>query len=95
MRIPGDISAAAFLIGAAVVLPGSELVVENVGGLNPSRLGFLDVLGGQMGALVEIVNVEDLDGEPYGTIVARSAQLGAATVEGGPLFPAFLTRFPF
>lgn len=91
VRIPGDISAAAFLIGAAVVLPGSELVVENVG-LNPSRLGFLDVLG-QMGALVEIVNVEDLDGEPCGTIVARSAQLGAATVEGA-IIPRLFDEIP-
>ncbi len=91
LRIPGDISAAAFLIGAAVVLPGSEVIVENVG-LNPTRLGFLDVLG-RMGALIEIVNMEDMDGEPYGTIVARSAQLNATTIEG-PLIPRLFDEIP-
>lgn len=60
--IPGDLSAAAFLIGAAVLLPGSELVVENVG-LNPTRLGFLEVLG-QMGALVEIVDLQEVGANP-------------------------------
>lgn len=90
-QIPGDLSAAAFLIGAAVVLPGSELIVENVG-LNPMRLGFLDVLG-EMGALIEIVNVEEMGGEPCGTIVVRSAKLKAATVEG-ELIPRLFDEIP-
>lgn len=90
-RIPGDLSAAAFLIGAAVLLPGSELIVQNVG-LNPTRLGFLDVLG-QMGALVEIVNVEEEGGEPFGTIKVRSAELMAATVEGA-LIPRLIDEIP-
>ncbi len=90
--IPGDLSAAAFLIGAAVLLPGSELVVENVG-LNPTRLGFLEVLG-QMGTLVEIVDLQEVGGEPFGTVVVRGAdELAAATVEGA-IIPRLVDEIP-
>lgn len=50
--IPGDFSAAAFFIAAAAMIPGSELLVHNVG-LNPLRTGMLDVLQ-RMGARVEV-----------------------------------------
>ena len=90
--IPGDLSAAAFLIGAAVLLPGSELVVENVG-LNPTRLGFLEVLG-QMGALVEIVDLQEVGANPSRYCrCPRADELAAATVEGA-IIPRLVDEIP-
>ena len=56
--IPGDISAGAFFIGAAVSLPGSRVKLSNVG-LNPTRKGFIDVLL-KMGAEVKISNFKKI-----------------------------------
>jgi 3-phosphoshikimate 1-carboxyvinyltransferase len=70
--IPGDFSSAAFFIGAAAFLPGSELVVENVG-LNQTRAAFLDVLLA-MGADIEIESVSDA-AEPRGRVVVRGGEL--------------------
>src|SRR6202022_2067583 len=62
LEVPGDPSSAAFWIVAAVVTPGSELVVEGVA-LNPTRLGFVDVLA-RMGAPVQVRVLEGRLGEP-------------------------------
>ncbi len=66
--VPGDISSAAFLIGAALVVPGSEITVEGVG-LNPSRREFLSVLA-KMGAKIEWQVEGETLGEPWGRIRA-------------------------
>lgn len=77
LRVPGDFSSAAFLIVAAVLVPGSEIVIENVG-LNPTRTAFLRAIQ-RMGADVTSEVVGD-DIEPRGLIVARySPELQAAT----------------
>jgi len=65
-RIPGDISSAAFWIVAAAALPGSHLLIKNVG-LNPTRTALLDVLI-RMGAKIKDVVHSDEHGEPYGNI---------------------------
>ena len=64
--VPGDLSSAAFWLVAGALLPGSDLVIENVG-LNPTRAGILDVLE-QMSARVEILNLHDVAGEPVGDL---------------------------
>src|SRR5213076_2460431 len=61
LSVPGDASSAAFLVAAAVLAEGGELLVENVG-VNPTRTGFLVVLE-RMGAHVERVNLRD-EGNP-------------------------------
>ncbi|MBL8152250.1 MAG: 3-phosphoshikimate 1-carboxyvinyltransferase [Blastocatellia bacterium] len=61
-RVPGDISSAAFLIAAALILPGSEIVIESVG-LNPTRRAFIDVLQ-RFGASIEVVNLSHYHSEP-------------------------------
>ena len=43
IQIPGDISSAAFIMAAAVLVPGSEVLIRDVG-INPTRTGILDVL---------------------------------------------------
>ena len=62
LSVPGDASSAAFLVVAAVLAEGGELLVEHVG-VNPTRTGFLVVLE-RMGAHVERVNLRDEGGEP-------------------------------
>ena len=71
LAVPGDASSAAFLVGAAALAEGGELVIENVG-VNPTRTGFLVVLA-RMGAHVDRVNLRDAGGEPVADLVARPA----------------------
>ncbi len=73
VRVPGDISSAAFWIVAATLLPGSELTIENVG-LNPTRTGILEVMR-EMDANFEIINQSEVAGEPLGDIRVRSSVL--------------------
>jgi 3-phosphoshikimate 1-carboxyvinyltransferase len=71
--IPGDISSAAFFIAAAVALPGSELLLRDVG-LNPTRTAFLAVLR-DLGATINVLNERIEAGEPVGTIQVRGTKL--------------------
>ncbi len=71
--IPGDISSAAFLIVAALITPGSEITIQNVG-LNPTRTGLLEVLM-EMGAALSIKKRSELNGEPVGEITVRYSRL--------------------
>lgn len=80
LEIPSDISSAAFFIVAALVNPGSEIVVRNVG-LNPLRTGVLDILW-EMGADISVENRRECCGEPVGDLVARHGALGAVRIEG-------------
>ncbi len=69
LSLPGDFSSAAFFIAAAVSLPGSDLLIRDVG-LNPTRTGFLSVLQ-SMGADLEIFDECLHGGEPVGSIRVR------------------------
>ena len=77
MAVPGDVSSAAFLVVAALILPDSEVRIDGVS-LNPGRLGFVDVLRA-MGADLEI-SVDAAEPEPVGSIVARSSRLRGVDV---------------
>lgn len=81
LEIPSDISSAAFFIVAALLNPGSEIMVKNVG-LNPLRTGVLDILG-EMGADISVENRRECCGEPVGDLIARHGALRAVRVEGG------------
>jgi 3-phosphoshikimate 1-carboxyvinyltransferase len=78
VRVPGDISSAAFWMVAAAALPDSEVVIDGVG-LNPTRTGILEVLR-RMGASVSVQGDSDTGGEPIGTIVVRSAGIVPAEI---------------
>lgn len=78
IAIPGDFSAAAFLIAAAILVPGSEVELTNVG-LNPTRTGFLTCLQ-EMGADIEITNPQVISNEPVGNLKIRHCQLSAIDV---------------
>ena len=68
ITVPGDPSSAAFFAVAASVVPGSDLVIENVG-LNPTRSGIFTVLE-QMGADIEKLDERDIGGEPVADLRA-------------------------
>ena len=70
--IPGDFSAAAFLLAAGVLLPETNLVLPNTG-LNPTRTAMLDFLAGQ-GCAVKILEVKDQHGELRGQVQVRGGQ---------------------
>lgn len=91
VRIPGDISSAAFLLAAAAALPGSSITVEDVG-LNPTRTGVLDVLKA-MGADVTIEHTAETGGEPVGRITVRGGALRGVHI-GGALIPRLIDELP-
>ena len=80
VRIPGDISSAAFFLVAAAVIPGSEIMVRNVG-VNRTRDGVIEVLR-RMGAKIEFLNQRIETGEPVADIKVSGSQL--AGVDIGP-----------
>ncbi|HEV7535611.1 MAG TPA: 3-phosphoshikimate 1-carboxyvinyltransferase [Acidimicrobiia bacterium] len=91
LAVPGDPSAAAFFVVAACVTPGSDLVVEDVC-LNPTRIGFVDVLR-RMGAEIEVVVKEERGGEPVGDIRAAAGPLRATTIAGAEI-PTVIDEIP-
>jgi 3-phosphoshikimate 1-carboxyvinyltransferase len=76
--VPGDFSTAAPFVVAATLLPGSELTIHDVG-LNPRRVGLLDVLA-RMGARITIFHRHRSGGEPVGDLEILSSELTATTV---------------
>jgi 3-phosphoshikimate 1-carboxyvinyltransferase len=80
LAVPGDISAAVFLIGAALLLPNSELMLHSVG-LNPTRTRVLDFLIG-MGAPIAVASLQSRDGELVGDVAIRYAPLAGGQVSG-------------
>lgn len=91
LRVPGDISSAAFWCVAAAAAPGSDLVVEGVG-LNPTRTGVLDVLR-RMGAAIDTEVQGGVSGEPWGSVRIRGARL-RGTVIGGREIPNVIDEIP-
>jgi 3-phosphoshikimate 1-carboxyvinyltransferase len=80
VAVPGDLSAAAFPLVAAALIPGSELVIPGVG-VNPTRSGVLDALR-LMGADLTVVPRGDSGGEPVADLVIRHGPLRGATIAG-------------
>ena len=71
--VPGDPSSAAFPVVAALLVPGSEVTVTNVG-LNPTRAALFDVLR-MMGGDIAFTNPREVGGEPVADIVVRHSTL--------------------
>lgn len=89
--VPGDISSAAYFIAAALLTPGSELLIKNVG-TNFTRAGFLKVCEA-MGADITLVNKTIEGGEPRADILARSSALKGTVIEG-ELIPTLIDEIP-
>lgn len=90
-RVPGDLSSAAFILAAAVLVPGSEVVVRDVGS-NPTRAGLVAALAA-MGADVAIEPAGEWGGEPVGAIRARTSALRGIVVEAAQV-PALIDELP-
>ena len=92
LEIPGDLSAAAFLVIAANVVAGSVVRVVDVG-INPTRTGALDVLRAMRGGC-EITPKGERGGEPIATLDAEEADALTATPIGGELVPRAIDEIP-
>ncbi|WPX09608.1 3-phosphoshikimate 1-carboxyvinyltransferase [Anaerocellum danielii] len=91
IKIPSDISSAAFFIVLALICEDSCVVIENCI-LNPTRTGIIDVLK-QMGADISIEDVENRNGELVGKIVARSSNLKGVKVNKNDI-PRIIDEIP-
>jgi 3-phosphoshikimate 1-carboxyvinyltransferase len=91
ITVPGDISSAAFLLVAGLLVTDGAVTVTGVG-LNPTRTGALDVLAA-MGANLRIEPEVAGPGEPTGSVTARHGEL-RGTVVGGALIPRLLDEVP-
>jgi 3-phosphoshikimate 1-carboxyvinyltransferase len=80
LTVPGDLSTAVFLIAATMVLPGSSLMLHNVG-LNPTRARVLDFLI-SIGAPIRVAAVQARDGELVGDVSVKHALLEGGTISG-------------
>ena len=89
--VPGDFSSAAYWIVAALLVPGSGLLIRDVN-VNPTRIGLLDALEA-MGAHIERLDARDEGGEPVADLLVRSGPLRAVDV-GGDLVPRMIDEFP-
>ncbi len=78
--VPSDLSTAVFLIGATLVLPGSSLMLHNVG-LNPTRARVLDFFN-SIGASVRVATVQMRNGELVGDVSVRYAPIEGGTISG-------------
>jgi 3-phosphoshikimate 1-carboxyvinyltransferase len=91
LAVPCDLSSAAFFLVAALLVPGSELVLRGVG-LNPTRAALLDFLTG-MGAAIRILDVSSQNGELTGDILVRHSSVRGGTIEKG-LTAALIDEIP-
>ncbi|TWT01055.1 3-phosphoshikimate 1-carboxyvinyltransferase [Planomicrobium sp. CPCC 101079] len=90
VKVPGDISSAAFMIGAALITPNSSVRLTNVG-TNPTRTGILDVIK-KMGADFD-VEERQVSGEPAADLTIRSSALSGIEI-GGDLIPRLIDEIP-
>jgi 3-phosphoshikimate 1-carboxyvinyltransferase len=91
IQVPGDPSSAAFLLAAAAIVPGSRVVVPNIG-VNPGRIGFLRALE-RMGARIAIRDEETRNGEPVATLELEYGELRGITL-GAEDVPAIIDELP-
>jgi len=91
VHVPGDFSSAAYLCVAALLVPGSEVVIENVG-INRTRTGLLDLLR-EMGADIAEENAHLEGGEPVADLLVRHSSLKGISI-GGEVVPRAIDEFP-
>jgi 3-phosphoshikimate 1-carboxyvinyltransferase len=91
IEVPGDPSSAAFFVVAALLLPGSNLVIENVG-LNPTRAALFGVLR-DMGGSIEELDRRNVGGEPVADLRVRHSSLSGIAVDPA-VVPSMVDEFP-
>lgn len=91
IKVPGDISSAAYFIAAALLVPGSEVLLKNVG-INPTRAGILEVAL-QMGGKITLLNERLQGGEKTADLLIQSSDLQGVTIEGA-IIPTLIDEIP-
>ena len=91
IRVPGDISSAAFFLVGASIAPGSDLLLRDVG-MNPTRTGLIDILR-LMGADIRVDNPRHAGGEPLADLHVRAAELRGIEIPL-ELVPLAIDEFP-
>ena len=89
--VPGDPSSAAFFIVAALIVPGSDVTIANVG-LNPTRAGLVEVLR-QMGGDIELLDAREVGGEPVADLRVRHSALKGIEVDPA-IAPSMIDEYP-
>lgn len=92
VRVPGDISAAAFFMVAAAVVPGSDVVLKSVG-VNPTRSGIIELLQ-EMGAELKLVNRRYWGREPVADISVRGGDTLRGIEIGAAIIPRVIDEIP-
>ena len=91
VSVPGDPSSAAFIVAAALICPGSDVIVENVL-MNPTRNGFIETLQA-MGADIEVLDMREAAGEPVGDLRVRASDLQGVAVPAKRA-PSMIDEYP-
>ncbi|MBW8786013.1 MAG: 3-phosphoshikimate 1-carboxyvinyltransferase, partial [Novosphingobium sp.] len=91
LAVPGDPSSAAFFAVAALLVPGSDLVIENVG-LNPTRAALFAVLR-EMDGRIDVLDAREVGGEPVADLRVRHSQLRGVVVDPA-VAPSMIDEFP-
>ncbi len=91
INICGDISSAAFFIAAALITPGADITIKNIG-INVTRSGIIDVLK-DMNADIELMNERIVSNEKVADIRVKYSKLKAAVIEGS-IVPRLIDEIP-
>ena len=91
ITVPGDISSAAYFIAAGLIVPDSEILIENVG-INPTRAGILKVCE-DMGGDITLLNERTEGGEKLADILVKTSRLHGITIEGD-IIPTLIDEIP-
>ncbi|ODU23022.1 3-phosphoshikimate 1-carboxyvinyltransferase, partial [Sphingopyxis sp. SCN 67-31] len=89
--VPGDPSSAAFFIVAALLVPGSDVTIANVG-LNPTRAGLVEVLTA-MGGDIDLLDAREVGGEPVADLRVRHSLLRGIAVDPA-VAPSMIDEYP-
>ncbi len=92
VKVPGDVSSAAFFVVAGALAPAGELLIHEVG-LNPTRTGLLHVLS-RMGAQITLLNQRKYSGEPVGDILVRGGKRLVGVDVTAEMIPRLIDEIP-
>jgi 3-phosphoshikimate 1-carboxyvinyltransferase len=91
LDVPGDLSSAVFFLGAASLLPDSNVLIHNVG-LNPTRTAILDLFA-SMGASIQMLGLKSVHGELVGDLSVKGASLKGGVIAGEQI-PLLIDELP-
>lgn len=91
IEVPADISSATFFMLGAALVPGSEVVLKNVG-VNPTRVGVIEILR-RMGAEIELLNPQSFGAEPVADLRVRGRALMGIAIDKA-LVASAIDEFP-